>query len=105
MNTEFTVAILAFIAFAIPIVGALWKIFTVREKLAFDIQRNVHRLDLVEQRMEGLLDQHTLAFNGVKEIAEHTRSRSQGEEEKLKKRVTDIERYLEKYTEFTVRNS
>lgn len=105
MNTEFTVAILAFVAFAIPIVGALWKIFVVREKLAFDIQRNVHRLELLEQRIDALVDQHTLAFNGVREVAEHVRSRSQGEEDKLKKRVADMERYLEKHTEFTVRNS
>jgi hypothetical protein len=105
MNPEFTVAILAFVAFSIPVIGALWKIFSVRERLASDIRQVICRIELLEQKLEALVDRQTLAFNGLKEITEHTRSRSQTQEQKLNDRLNDVERYLEKHTEFQCRRS
>jgi uncharacterized protein YoxC len=99
-----TFAILAFIAFAIPIVGALWKLFAVRESLQSAIKSNVHRIELLEQHIEHLHDQQQLAINGTKELVQHVRDRSARAEEKLAYRITDLEGYLTKTTEFSVRD-
>jgi hypothetical protein len=61
MNPEMTIAILTFIAFSIPIVGALWKIFAVRERLQTQIQTVNHRVDLIETHFESFLRASTLS--------------------------------------------
>jgi IS4 transposase len=105
MNAEVTIAVLQFIVFSLPIVGALWAVFSVRSKLQSDIKDNAHRLDLVESHFENMADKHLLAFNGLRELVEHVRSRSTREEEKLDDRLSDLECYLEKTTAFQRRRS
>lgn len=97
-------AILAFVAFSIPIIGSLWRIFSIREKLTIEIGKCVHRLDLLEQHSNHLYDQQILALNGIKELAQHARDRSARQEELLGSRLLDLERFLEKSTEFTPRD-
>lgn len=105
METALTgTAILAFIAFSIPIIGSLWRIFSVREKLTIEIGKNSHRLDLLEQHSNHLYDQQILALNGIKEIAQHARDRSAKQEEILGSRLLDVERFLEKSTTFSPRS-
>lgn len=103
MDAAVTLAILVFIAFVIPVVGALWRIFSVRESLQTAIANNSHRLDLLEQKIEHLVDQQELAINGIKEVVQHVRSRSATAEEKLADRIYAIERFLDKTTEFSPR--
>lgn len=108
------VAILTFVSFSIPIVGALWNIFAakaaienrisnVTSMMGERITNNEHRLDLLEQRIEHLIDQYTLAQNGQRELVQHVRDRSKSQEEKLSARVTDLERFLEKSYDFSPR--
>jgi hypothetical protein len=104
MNPDLTVGILAFIAFAVPIVGALWRIFSIREALQAAIANNAHRLDLIEQELGHLRDQQELAINGIREVSQHVRDRSQRNEEKLSDRLLDIEAFLEKSTPFNRRH-
>jgi hypothetical protein len=102
---ESFLAILGFIAFAIPIVGALWKLFSVREELQTKILGNQHRLDLLDQRIEHLVDQQKLFLNGIQERVQHTRDRSKHAEEALDLRLSDLEGFVEKTTAFNRRRS
>jgi hypothetical protein len=104
MDSTVTIAIFAFITFSIPVIGALWRIFAVREMLQLAITNNSHRLDLIEQKIEYLVDQQVLALNGLKEATQHVRDRSARSEEKLADRLLAVERYLNKTTDFTVRH-
>jgi F0F1-type ATP synthase membrane subunit b/b' len=103
-DTAVTLAILGFIAFAIPVVGALWRIFSVREALQFQISDALHRIELLDQRLIHLHEQQELALNGLKEVAQHVRDRSARAEEKLAERITSLERYLDKTTDFNPRD-
>lgn len=103
-NPEFYAAVLGFVVFSIPIIGALWKIFNVRSELQAEILANRHRVELLEQNVEHLIDQQTLALNNLKEMAQHTRSRSQHAEQLLDARLSDLEGFVEKTTAFTKRS-
>jgi hypothetical protein len=98
---ESFLAILGFVAFAIPIVGALWKLFAVREQLQTQILSNGHRLAMLEQKIDHLIDQQELFLNGLKESVQHVRNRSLHAEQKLNYRLEDLEGYIEKTTSFT----
>lgn len=96
-------AILAFIAFSIPIIGSLWRIFSIREKLSSETAKLAHRLDMLEQRENHIHDEQILIMNGIKELAQHARDRSAEQEKLLASRILDIERFLEKSTAFSPR--
>lgn len=100
---ESFLAVLGFIAFAIPIIGALWKLFTIRELLQTEILGNRHRIELLEQKIEHLIDQQSLALNGMKELIQHVRDRSLHAEGNLNFRLEDLEGFMEKSTTFTKR--
>lgn len=104
LDPAITVAILAFIAFAIPIVGGLWRIFSVRESLSATIKDNRHRIEMLEQHITHLHDQQELAINGTKELVQHVRDRSARSEEKLGSRITDLEGFLARTTGFIIRD-
>jgi hypothetical protein len=104
-SPELVVAILAFVAFSIPLISALWKLFAVREQLAARITSNSHRLELLEQRLEHLIDAQALTLNGMKELVQHVRDRSARAEEKLGDRLADTEQFLEKTTAFARRHT
>ena len=88
----------------LPIIAALWKIFAVREQLQSSITENRHRLELIEREINHLADQQSLALNGIKELVQHVRSRSQHSEEGLDRRLDDVEKFLAKSTAFEPRN-
>lgn len=98
-------AILGFIAFAIPIVGALWRLFSIREQLQTKILENRHLLDLQQQEILHLVDQQKLFLNGIQERLQHVRDRSKHAEEFLDQRLSDLEGFVEKTTAFTKRRS
>ena len=100
---QVTIAILAFIGISIPIVGALFRLFAVREQLQAKISANCHRLELQEQQITHMLDQQTLFLKGLEERLGHVRERSQRIEEKLDRRLLDLEGFVEKTTSFTRR--
>jgi len=75
-SQQFTFAALGFIAFAIPIVGSLWKLFAIREQLQVSILDNRHRLEMLEQKSEHLVDQQTAFLHGIQERLQHVRDRS-----------------------------
>ena len=99
-NAQFTLAALAFIAFAIPIVGSLWKLFGIREQLQVSILDNRHRLELLEQKAEHLVDQQTAFLHGIQERLQHVRDRSLHTEAALDFRLSDLEQFIEKSTSF-----
>ena len=100
---ESFLAVLGFIAFAIPIVGALWKLFAIREQLQSEIIGNRHRLELQQQELTHLVDQQKLFLNGIQERLQHVRDRSKHVEEVLEMRLSDLEGFIEKTTPFTKR--
>lgn len=123
LSGEIVFAILSFIAFSIPIVGSLWKIFSVRESLSRDIEKTNdritlmekdianegkawgYRLKLFEKHAENLSDKLGLGIHQTKELVNHVRERSKKEEESLNSRLADVEGFLEKTTEFTKRRN
>lgn len=123
MKGEVTLEILLVIGFAIPLVGALWHIFAIRESLSREIRENAHKIDineqeqktaqldtdyrlkLMEQYGENLADKLLLGIHETKELVGHVRSRSAKAETDLNRRTNDIESYLEKSTEFVRRRS
>lgn len=100
-----TAEILVFILGSIPLVAALWKIFAVRSEIEAKILAGVHRLDLLEQKQESLDNQQLLMINGQQETLAHVRDRSKAKEQELSYRLFDVERYLEKTTDFEIRRS
>jgi hypothetical protein len=97
---EIAIGILTFLVFSLPIVGALFRLFAVREKLQADINQNHHRLDLQEQQITHLLNQQLLFLKGLEERLEHVRERSQEREGSLHRRLLDLEGFIEKSTSF-----
>ena len=111
MNAEVTVAVIVLIGLSIPIIGALWKIFTIKEALSVrisfvesslsaSIKDNAHRLDIAELKMENVQDVQITATNGTKELVEHVRSRTQKECNDINLRLEGVEGFLEKHTKF-----
>ena len=105
MSAAITLEILLFIAFSIPIMGALWRLFLIRERLQADILENRHRLELLERGIDSMEDQQQMFLTGLRENLQHVRDRSKHEEEALELRINDIESYLEKNTPFSRRRS
>ena len=99
-----TPAILAFIAFSIPIVGALWKLFAVRESLNAAIKQNLHRIEMMEQHVLHTHDKLELSLSSMREQAAHALERGARGEEKLLDRIYDLECYLTKTTDFNPRD-
>ena len=96
-------AILGFVAFSVPIVGALWKIFNIRAALQLEILENRNRLILLEQHVGHLVDAQQHFLNGITERLQHVRDRSKHAEDGLDLRLSDLEGYIEKTTAFTRR--
>lgn len=83
------------------------SIFTSYSKLQSVLSRLETRdLELREQiqqiqlRLEHQTDRTELLFNGLKERAEHTKSRFATELERLTSLITDLENYLQKNTSY-----
>lgn len=103
MNPEIAITILQFIVLILPIAGLVWHASAMRAALKADITENAHRLDLIEAHFEDLNDRYVLAFNGLREKVEHIRERSANEERRQSERLTDVESFLEKTTNFNRR--
>lgn len=121
ISAEVSFAILSFIAFSIPIVGSLWKIFSIRESLSRDIEKTndritllekdinnegkvwAYRLKLFEKHAENLTDKLSLGIHQTRELVNHVRERSKKAEQNLDLRVSDIEGFLEKTSDFARR--
>jgi hypothetical protein len=59
-----------------------------------------HRLELKDQQIEAFLDQQELILNGLKENFKHFSDRFRGEVGAVSDRVTQIEDYLTKTSDF-----
>lgn len=95
--------ILLSIVFVLPILGLLWKIFQVREKVYDAIQNSDHRIAMIEQRLDNLRDKIDLGLNGNRELIEHKATRLSTTTDKQGDRLDDLEQFLVKTTEFTRR--
>lgn len=59
-----------------------------------------HRLELKDQEIESFLDQQELILNGLKENFKHFSERFRGEVGVVSDRVTQVEDFLTKTTDF-----
>lgn len=114
MSPEIQSQIIGFILFAITMIGALWKVFSIlngiedRVELKIqDIERRLinlaHQSELRESELEHLNDRLELAVNGVKELVTHVRARTQADCDKLSNRIAQLEKFLTKTTDFQSR--
>lgn len=103
-----TVALLA------PLAVASWKLnekFSTMERtfnhrcteLETKIDALDHELDLKTQALEHINDKIMLSSNGMKEVLQHVRTRSQNETNLLRSQIQQVERYLAKTTDYEPR--
>ena len=102
-DPQLVAGILGFIALSVPIIGSLWRVFAIREKLQTEILVNRHRIELLEQQISHLVNQQTLALNGLTEKVQHVHDRTLHAEGNLNFRLEDVESFMEKSTSFTKR--
>lgn len=114
LTPETQAQIVGFIVISIPIVGALWKVFSILkgvedrlEDTIRDVERKLidlgYQSQIKSQQLEALNDKLVLAVNGTKELVSHVRSRTQVDANKLANRIDQVERYLSKTTTFESR--
>lgn len=114
ITPETQAQILGFVIISIPIVGALWKAFSVLQGIEDRLERTIREVEkrlidldyqseLKTQKLEALNDKLVLAVNGTKELVNHVRSRTQADATKLANRIDQVERYLSKTTTFESR--
>lgn len=107
--------ILAFVLYSIPLVAALWKIFAWLDSIQDRLERQIrevdtrlteldHRSQLRTAQIEALNDKIALSLNGVQEVAGHLRTRTKADHEALERRLSQLESYLVKTTDFQARN-
>jgi hypothetical protein len=97
--------LLALLAAMAALVGSLWKAFEQLAVLRERIKENLHRIELLQQAMEFARDELKLGLRGISEVADHVRARTREDNKDLTDRVSDLERFLAKTTEFEVRDS
>ena len=97
--------LLVFVAFMIPLIVALFKVFEVRERVYDAIQTLEHRVNILQSRVENLEDKIDLGLNGTRELIEHKTIRQSNTLDRHTDRLEDIEQFLAKSTEFNKRCS
>lgn len=111
---EIQAQIVGFILLALPLIAALWKFFSLlqaieqRSNAAIDrLERQIadlgHRADLKDINIDRLNDQLTLGINGTKELVNHLRTRTKADDDQLRSKLAQIERYLVKETTYESR--
>ncbi|NDJ16791.1 hypothetical protein [Myxacorys almedinensis] len=97
IRTEAVIFAISFLSFCSMITMSVWK-------SAASVSRIQHNLEKKDILLESLQDKLTLHFNGLKERFEHFAQRSRGEVQALEKRVQQMERFLQKSTNFDPRD-
>ena len=97
--------LLVFVAFMIPLIVALFKVFEVRERVYDAIQALEHRVAILQSRVENLEDKIDLGLNGTRELIEHKTVRQSNTLDRHTDRLEDIEQFLAKTTDFNKRCS
>ena len=97
--------LLVFVAFMIPLIVALFKVFEVRERVYDAIQTLEHRVNILQSRVENLEDKIDLGLNGMRELVEHKTIRLSNTTDRHVDRLEDIEQFLSKTTDFNKRCS
>ena len=103
MSPIFIKEFLTFVAFSIPIILVLWKIFAVREKVYDQLQTLEHRYHILETRLIHLEDKFDLTTNGLRELIEHKSIRFISTGDRSVGRIEDMEEFLAKTTQFNRR--
>jgi phage-related minor tail protein len=114
MSAEFLHQLLIAIAFTAPFVAAIWKISEAiqLQKRALEVQIETledrlvhlqHAAELKAAQIEALNDKLSLALNGVRETADHVRTRTKNDFDLLNSRLSQIEKFLAKTTSYEPR--
>lgn len=98
------VSILTGVLFLLPLIGALWRIFRIKEELQDQIQKLEHRLALLSAEQEHMSDRQELGFNGFRERIEHTASRLRQDTDRSNQRIDQVENFLAKTTAYEKRD-
>lgn len=84
--------------------GAFYRAFSVVAELRQSNRETFLQLqakiDLLQQKFEGVRDTHELTVNGLNERISHSVNRIKGEVQSLDAKLDDIESYLEKETSY-----
>lgn len=108
-KNDITIIVISVLGVCFTFGTALWKAFsaiaTMRESMNDRIQDNAYQISLLNQRREAIDDQRTLAINGLRELIEHRSDRLRSEIQVLQTKSQDMESWLAKNTEYTIRGS
>lgn len=99
---------------AIPIVAALWRVFSALTDMRLKLEDRIdglsnlivglrHDFELRSKEVEHLDDRYELSVNGLKEKIDHISTRTRNEIERLTVLATDLESFLAKTTEYEPR--
>jgi len=103
MSPIFIKEFLTFVAFSIPILVLIWKIFAVREKVYDQLQALEHQYQVLQTRLIYLEDKLDLTTNGLREVIEHKSTRFISTGDRSVGRIEDMEEFLAKTTQFNRR--
>lgn len=87
----------------IAIATALGKLFQVKASIDLQVKELSHRVAALSDLSNHQDELLRLSLHQVKETADHVRSRTQLETKALTNRLTDVECFLEKSTDFVRR--
>ena len=111
---EIQAQIVGFILLALPLIAALWKFFNLLQGIEKRLDDAVDRVDrrvgelehlaaMRELKVEALNDRLMLGINGTKELVNHLRTRTKADDDQLRSKLDQIERYLVKETNYQSR--
>lgn len=104
-QAQYTIAFIVLFSTMVPIISSLWKVFSIRESLSNDILACRHRIELLEHESNSAREIQASFLRGIQERLQHVRDRSSNSEEKLARRLEDLESYVEKTTAFEKRRT
>lgn len=115
-SPNFTTEALTFIlVFAIPMVAAMWRVFSALTSMRLKLENRIdslgdlivalrHDFDLRSQKVDYLEDRYELTLNGLRERIEHVGARTKTDYDRLATLTKDLESYLAKTTPYEPRN-
>lgn len=113
-SSDFLLQALLLLTFSLPLLGALAKVISAIGSMRRSIESKIEALDKRvttldhQQQMkalqyESLHDHVQLTIKGIQEVVGHLRTRTRSESDKLADRVSQMEKFLVKTSDFTAR--
>lgn len=92
------------LAFSLPLVTLLWRVFSLTSELRMQIAENRNSLVILTNKVDHLDERWDSATHQTLEKFNHFSNRFRGEVNVLSSQVREVQNYLSKTTDFEVRS-